>query len=56
MMKVCKKCKCYQSGVVVRGESIKNLGECRRGEPDTGDNAWPIIRESDWCGEYEEKK
>lgn len=37
-----------------------STGLCRRFAPTVGDPrhrgaVWPIVKESDWCGEYEQK-
>ena len=31
-------------------------GECRVRPPDVSQNRWPVVKESDWCGEHPNRK
>ncbi|KKM25662.1 hypothetical protein LCGC14_1592800 [marine sediment metagenome] len=52
----CKTCKNFIAGRhIIRRAVPEDFGECRRGEPDTGDNPWPIIHQGDGCGEHQKR-
>jgi hypothetical protein len=38
-----------------RIDSEGGMGRCRRSPPPSGQN-FPILRSTEWCGEYKEKK
>lgn len=51
-MRSCKTCQFYQFG-----DPISEEGECHRNPPkwlEDGMGVWPVVVESDWCGEYKQ--
>ncbi|KKN77636.1 hypothetical protein LCGC14_0357610 [marine sediment metagenome] len=58
--KQCETCGNFEPSInITRAGPLQvspNYGECRRGEPDAGEDLWPVVRQDDWCGEWEGKK
>ena len=53
MMKTCETCQWWKVGRHWNGEPLYDGGTCHVRRPDKG---WPIVKHSDFCGEYQPRE